>query len=377
MQKRVDVLILTAPFGNGHNSAAQAIIEELSSTNPELLLESVDLFDITTPKLKEYFADTYKMLTRSQPGLYNRLYDLRTRAPFNPVDNIMFKLTFEKFIEFIAPMAPKMIISVFPTGATFASSYRRLVDPTVRLITCITDVVDNWEWVYPETDLYLVASESVKTRLRDKGIHPDNILVTGVPVRKAFKTFRYTEEPGPRKEKQLLVLANAMESVKLDEDLIEQLAQVKNLRTVIITGTQKSLYQKLTKLNRWACIEIVGFVEDLAPYMAHSDLIISKAGGATIFEAIEMELPLLIQQSLVGQENHNVIFVQESGIGELIPPNDLLSARVKALLNNRQSIQNYRRNIRNLKRTLNQDQIAPRLLTLLTEKADLDSPYVS
>lgn len=373
MLPRVDMLILTAPFGNGHNSAAQAIIEEISTTNPELVIQSVDLFDITTPKLKEYFTETYQLLTRSQPGLYNRLYDLRTRAPFNPVDNIMFKLTFEKFMDYVIPMNPKMIISVFPTGAAFASGYHQQVDPTVRLITCITDVVDNWEWVYPETDLYLVASENVMTRLMIKGIPKENILVTGVPVRKAFKDCKNTSNDEHRIEKQLLILANAMESVKLDENLLEQLSQVKRLRTVIITGNQKNLYHKLLKLNKWRNIEIVGYVEDLASYMAESDLIISKAGGATIFEAIEMELPLLIQQSLVGQENHNVVFVQESGIGELVPEDDLLSARIITLLKNRRSIQKYRRNIRSLKLTLNQNQMAPRILSLLSEKESSDS----
>lgn len=372
MPKRVDVLILTAPFGNGHNSAAQAIIEELSSMNPELSLQTVDLFDITTPKLKEYFAGTYQMITRSQPGLYNRFYDLRTRAPFNPVDNIMFKLTFEKFIDFIVPMNPKVIISVFPTGAAFASAYRRQVDPTVRIITCITDVVDNWEWIYPETNLYLVASENVCSRLVEKGIKKENILVTGVPVRKAFKDFQPCEPTEARKEKQLLIIANTMESVKLDETLLEQLAQVENLRTVIITGNAKSMYHKLMKINRWESIEIVGFTEDLAAYMAKSDLVISKAGGATIFEAIEMELPLLIQQSLLGQENHNVVFVQESGIGELVPKDEMLSARIRALLSNKKSIQKYQRNIRCLKQTLNQDQMAPRILTLLTEQVGRD-----
>lgn len=371
MPKRVDVLILTAPFGNGHNSAAQAIIEELSSMAPELTLQTVDLFDITTPKLKEYFAGTYQMITRSQPGLYNRLYDLRTRAPFNPVDNIMFKMTFEKFIDYVVPMNPKIIISVFPTGAAFASAYRRQIDPTVRIITCITDVVDNWEWIYPDTHLYLVAAPNVRKRLIEKGVPKDRILVTGVPVRKAFKEIHPCEQEG-RTEKQLLILANAMETVKLDEDLLEQLAQLDNLRTVIVTGHSKSLYHKLTKLNRWENIEIVGFTEDLAAYMANSDLVISKAGGATIFEAIEMELPLLIQQSLLGQENHNVVFVQEAGIGELVPPDDTLSARLKSLLNNRKYIQKYRRNIRSLKRTLNQDQIAPKILSLLTEQAGRD-----
>lgn len=373
MLPRVDVLILTAPFGNGHNSAAQAIIEEISSTNPELVIQSVDLFDITTPKLKEYFAETYQLLTRSQPGLYNRLYDLRTRAPFNPVDNIMFKLTFEKFLDYVVPMNPRMIISVFPTGAAFATGYRQQIDPTVRLITCITDVVDNWEWVYPDTDLYLVASENVMNRLIAKGIRNENILVTGVPVRKAFKDFKSNVNDGHGVEKQLLILANAMESVKLDEELLEQLSQVKHLRTVIITGNQKNLYHKLLKINRWRNIEIVGYTDELASYMAKSDLIISKAGGATIFEAIEMELPLLIQQSLVGQENHNVVFVQESGIGELVPEDDLLSARIISLLKNRRSIQKYRRNIRSLKLTLNQNQMAPRILNLLSEKNSPDS----
>ncbi len=373
MQRSVDVLILTAPFGNGHNSAARAIIEELGSTNPELRVQSVDLFDITTPKLKEYFAETYQLLTRSQPGLYNRIYDLRTRAPFNPVDNLMFKLTFEKFMDYVVPLNPKMIISVFPTGAAFASGYRQQADPNVRLITCITDVVDNWEWIYPHTDLYLVASESVRIKLASKGIQKEEILVTGVPVRKAFKDFKSSDQEEYKKEKQLLIIANAMESVKLDEILLEQLSQVKNLRTVIITGNQKALFQKLMKINRWHNIEIVGYAEDLAVYMAKSDLIISKAGGATIFEAIEMELPLLIQQSQVGQENHNVTFVQEAGIGELVPRDDMLSARIITLMKDRQSIQKYRRNIRNLKRTLNQDQMAPRIMNLLIDKTNTDS----
>lgn len=372
MQRRVDVLILTAPFGNGHNSAAQAIIEELHSSNPQLNIHSVDLFDITAPKLKETFAETYQLLTRSQPGLYNRLYDLRTRAPFNPVDNIMFKLTFEKFLDYVEPLRPRTIISVFPTGAAFASAYQSQVDSSTCLITCITDVVDNWEWIYPNTDLYLVASESVRSHLMEKGIEGDSILVTGVPVRKAFKCAKNTEPVGKRNEMRLLILANAMESVRLDEVLLEQLSQIRKLHTVIITGNQKHLYNKLMKLNRWDNIEIVGYTENMASYMAKTDLIISKAGGATIFEAIQMELPLLVQHSLVGQENYNVAFVQESGIGELIPQDDQLSARIIDLIKNRRSMQTYRRNIRSLKRTLNQEQLVPRLERLLADKSPSD-----
>ncbi len=368
MQRRVDVLILTAPFGNGHKSAAQAIIEELSTNFPQLTIHSVDLFDITTPKLKETFAETYQLLTRSQPGLYNRLYDLRTRAPFNPVDNVMFKLTFDKFLEYVRPLEPRSIISVFPTGAAFASAYKQQVDHDTRIITCITDVVDNWEWIYPNTDLYLVASQSVKKRLIEKNIDKEGILVTGVPVRRAFKCAKVPANDGKRKEMQLLILANAMESVGLDESLLEQLSNEKELHTVIITGNQKHLYKRLMKHNLWNNIEVVGFTENMAAYMAKSDLVISKAGGATLFEAIEMELPLLVQHSLVGQENSNVAFVQDSGIGELVPQDDMFIERIIELIKDRRTIKNYRHNIQLLKRTLKQEQLASRIADLLVSK---------
>ena len=167
---------------------------------------------------------------------------------------------------------------------------------------------------------------------------------------------------------QLLILANAMESVRIDEELLEQLSRIPRLKTVIITGNQKHLYGRLMKLNRWDNIMIVGYAENMADYMAKSDLIISKAGGATIFEAIAMERPLIVQESLVGQENYNVAFVQEEGIGELIPQGDPLSQRIVSLLRDRRSIRNYRRNIRSLKRTLNQEQLAPSILNLLAGK---------
>lgn len=364
MERPVDVLILTAPFGNGHNSAAQAIIEELGSRNPELHVQVADLFDITAPRLKETFSETYQLLTRSQPALYNLLYDLRTRAPYNPVDSLMVKLTFERFLEYVGPLRPRIILSVFPTGAAFASGYRQQVDGEVRLITCITDVVDSWEWLYPETDLYLVAADSVRQRLMEKGIPDGRILVTGVPVRRAFQVRRRGDH-GRRRDLRLLILANAMDTVKLDRDLLRQLAQIRHLKTVIVTGGRTHLYRRLTRMNQWPAIEIRGYVQDMAALMAEADLVISKAGGATLFEAIQMELPLLVRESLVGQENHNVTFIREAGIGELLSDDNALGTRITALLRDRESIQTFRRNIRSLKRTLNQGQLAPRILGLL------------
>lgn len=366
MDERIDILILTASFGNGHNSATQALIEEVRAYNPGVRIDAVDIFGLTTPKLNEYFTETYRVLTKRQPAIYNRLYALRSKLPKNPVDRFVVQMTFDKFMEYVEPRDPKVIISVFPTGAAFASYYKRKSKPDVRIITCITDVVDSWEWIYPNTDLYFAPSPTVQKRLAEKGVPSEQILITGVPVRKTFRDSRDQEPELPGKMiRQVLILGDAMGSVALNRKTLDRLGQMKNLKVVIITGSQKKLHQKLMALNNSPNIEIVGYTDRIADYMAQSDLVISKAGGATIFEAIEMELPMLIKPSRVGQESYNLQFIREAGIGELVDHSEDILERVTAIFQNKNDIQNYRHNIRTFKKMLNPDQIAPIIHSML------------
>lgn len=61
MNEKIDVLILTAGFGNGHNSVTQAIREDLELNKGTLKIIEKDLFEITNPKLKEYLFETYRI----------------------------------------------------------------------------------------------------------------------------------------------------------------------------------------------------------------------------------------------------------------------------------------------------------------------------
>jgi len=371
MNDRVDILILTASFGNGHNSATQAILEEIRGFDPNIRVDSVDVYGIAMPRLKDYVTGTYDVLTRSQPGLYNRLYDIRSKSPKNVVDNLMVQMTFDRFLDYVRPRNPRIIISVFPTGAAFASYFKREYQPDVKLITCITDVVDSWEWIYPNTDAYFVPSASVGERLRGKDVPKERIVVTGVPVRMTFRQEK-PEDHEPNELKQLLILANAMGSVGINRKVLSRLGSIPDMKIVIITGGQKHLYERLTSMNIHKNIEIVGYTDRIADYMAQSDLIISKAGGATIFEAIEMELPMLIQSSKVGQESYNLEFIREAGIGELVDGREDLFERISEMLHNKRHIQTYRRNIRNFKKTLNPDRIAPTIYSMLSSERRTD-----
>uniref|UniRef100_A0A0G4FSX5 Diacylglycerol glucosyltransferase N-terminal domain-containing protein n=1 Tax=Chromera velia CCMP2878 TaxID=1169474 RepID=A0A0G4FSX5_9ALVE len=61
------------------------------------------------------------------------------------------------------------------------------------------------------------------------------------------------------------------------------------------------------------CVE--GFLQNPSGLLFGADLLVSKAGGASIAEAAACGLPLLISHSLPGQEARNVKFVEEKGFG--------------------------------------------------------------
>jgi len=70
----------------------------------------------------------------------------------------------------------------------------------------------------------------------------------------------------------------------------------------------------LTRLARGTSIRVLGYVEDVRRLMAAADLLVTKAGGMTLAEAMAAELPMLLYGSLPGQERRNERFASRAGI---------------------------------------------------------------
>lgn len=66
-------------------------------------------------------------------------------------------------------------------------------------------------------------------------------------------------------------------------------------------------------------VVLKGFVNNMADWMAASDLIITKAGPGTIAEACTRGLPVLLNCYLPGQEEGNVAFVKDGHFGGYSP----------------------------------------------------------
>ncbi len=361
MSSTCDILILTASFGNGHHSATRALIEHFEELFPNTVVKSADLFDVASPKLKETFSETYNLLTRTKLPLYNGFYNLRNSRD-NVIDDIALRLYYKKVDAYLANLKPQIIISVFPTCAHFAGHYKRHYQPDVKMVTVITDVVGNWEWIHRDTDIYFAPSEDVKIELVNKGVSEKQIVVTGVPVKKGFsKTIRNKSA-----DKKVLIMASTMDTIKFSGKTLELIGSMPYQFT-IVTGRNENLRAFLSALDLPDNIQLLGFTDDIPRLMSESDLIVTKPGGATIFEAIESGLPMLIKSSGVGQESYNEEFIYRYGLGDSFDKNHELLEKIPQLVGNEKYSARIMDNINRFKLSLDKNQAYQRLKQILAK----------
>nr|WP_312579986.1 glycosyltransferase [Sedimentibacter sp.] len=354
-----DILILTASFGMGHNSVSKAIKEQLESEDTNVKVDIADLWEIINPKIKDLGSKMYYGLTENYPTVYNTIYGIKKTYKNNIIDGIICTAHYKKLYNFISDENPKIIISTFPLCSCLVSKIKREYGLKTNLVTVITDVVDSWEWIYDETNMYLVPSNDIKERLIEKGIDKDSIIATGIPVKKDFLN---SNSNYVIKDK-LLIVASGMSVDDISEDMVKKLSHICPLKTIIVTGRNEKLYKKLSCMEMDTNhVEILGFVNNLDKLMDEAVFIITKPGGVTLFEAICKELPLIIIDSSIGQEKGNIDYIKRNNIGIVIDDIDELIDVITIYVNDLNKIEQIYKNIRNIKSNLKFNEVADYIL---------------
>jgi processive 1,2-diacylglycerol beta-glucosyltransferase len=341
-------LILTASFGMGHKSVSNALKEQIEAEYKHVKVSIEDVLEIVNPKVKKFSSKIYSELTESYPSIYNKLYDVKAKNKNNIIDNVLSSLYYKRFYEYMEIEKPKVIISTFPLCSCIVAKVKEEYNDDVNLITVITDVVDSWEWIYEGTNKYLVPTDEIKDRLIAKGVNEENILVTGIPVKKEFldKKICFSTD----KKNTILVVLSGIDSVS--KKLLKKLDEYTEYKIKIVTGRNEKLYGKLSDME-YSNLEIYGYVNNLDEMMDESVFIVTKPGGVTVFEAINKEVPLIVLNSIIGQEIGNIEFIKKNKIGIVINDLDDLLYILDYNINNPDTSDKYVKNIKRIKKTLN------------------------
>jgi UDP-N-acetylglucosamine:LPS N-acetylglucosamine transferase len=164
------------------------------------------------------------------------------------------------------------------------------------------------------TDAYFVACEEIKNCLVKKGINNEHIYISGIPVRQEFKTYNFS--PVRQSYKNILIMGGGIGLIPKCDEILFRLNQMSNIIVTVITGKNNKLYRSLK--NKYPNIRIFGYSDNISQLMNSADILISKPGGITLFEAINSELPIFIIKPTLAHEIINADYVEQKGIGRVV-----------------------------------------------------------
>ncbi|MZQ75654.1 MAG: hypothetical protein GT589_05770 [Peptoclostridium sp.] len=362
--KKTDILILTAFFGSGHHNVSKAIKEQLLALDQSLSIEIRDLFSVTNPLLEQYAYDLYELITKEMPELYNYFYRKRKDCTEYYIDEITSIMGLQRLTEYILETQPRLIISTFPLCSNIVSRFKKKQKSSMPLATCITDVVDSYEWLSDETDLYLLPADCIKNSLIKKGISESRLKVTGIPVRKSFLDSENIKKPSPGEVKRVTVMGGGRGHFDIEMELLRTLDQMSGVETSIITGKNRELFETLHNQG-FQNTRIIGYVKDPAFLMRRTTLLVTKPGGVTLFEAINCETPLIAKMPNIGQEMENANFIKKYALGAVKNTTLEVAGEIERLLGDHDELTKLQDNIKSFKATLERDKIGEHLMSLL------------
>ncbi len=357
------ICILTGKFGMGHYSAAQAIKQQIDESGMKADVEIIDWLSYALPKLAEKYYTFYSFLVKRGSSVYNHWY--RSSEDKNGYKKPELSLYFQGcFSKLLKEKKPDLIISTLPLCSQIVSLYKEKTPGDLPLVTCVTDITGHSEWICKNTAFYLVGSRSVKERFIQKGVTPNRILVTGIPVRSAFQKDSFVNHSEiSLSGNKILLMGGCLGMLPNEMDFYKSLNSLPDTETKVITAKNQKLYEKLN--GRYKNIRVYGYVDNIWAHMERSDLIITKPGGITTFEAIHSKLPILALNPYMQQEIYNAQFIEENQIGEVVHGDSDQCLKVLSYILYSGRLEEYKDNIHRMREQLKSESISQILKSII------------
>jgi UDP-N-acetylglucosamine:LPS N-acetylglucosamine transferase/histidinol phosphatase-like PHP family hydrolase len=217
---------------------------------------------------------------------------------------------------------PDVVVSCYPVYAHLIQDiFHEHAERPFRFITVVTDSISVCSaWYRAASDLFVVANEPTAKVLDDAGIPKHRVKALGFPVSPIFAQECPKSLIAPRygDRRQVLYVINTGKA-KAGKSL-ERLLQVPDLDLTITVGRDAWLKARLSERLRehGDRVHVYGWTNQMPRLLMSHHLVVAKAGGAMVQEAIAARCPIIINQVIPGQEEGNARLVKKLGVGAVV-----------------------------------------------------------
>lgn len=320
------ILILTADYGYGHRSAANAIAKALQESHGhECKVDIVNpLDDPQAPAIIRENQQDYDKLVREMPELYKLGYQVsETRLAGDLIKNTFTLALFNVLRKIIRQKLPDAIVCPYPFYQGILSTIFTIEKHHIPLLTVVTDLATvNRLWFHPAADLCVVPTQTVYDLAIEAGLPPAKVKITGIPVRPEL--MKGNQDQGSLRltlgwrPDLFTVLAIGSKRVEHLYDSVRVLNHSGlPLQLAVVAGGDDQLYRRFQETEWHVETHCYNFVTEMGMFMNAADCILGKAGGLTVSESLACGLPMILIDVIPGQETGNADHVVTGNAGAL------------------------------------------------------------
>ncbi|MFD2276390.1 hypothetical protein ACFSQZ_07910 [Rubritalea spongiae] len=327
------IIITTAGFGEGHNSAASHLALALEK-NAEV--EIVDPCANGAPWVNEQLRNFYRFVTTHAPKTWAKIYNSTDSRDFSRERLPLMRKPENSLHETLLSYEPDAIISTYPLYPYFIErSFNRGAN-RVPVFTAVTDSIEiNSSWRKAPSDYWLVTDALTHDKLAAQGIPPKKIITTGFAVHPRFQQLSTIAADDPVKPFRVLYFPTAKKPIV--RRFMRAILKVPNTEVTVVLGKNvRTLYDRAREVqleypNR---VELKGWTRRVPELLCEHHLIVGKAGGATVHEAIAAKTPMLIHHLVPGQEEGNLALLHHLNAGKLTESPKHLRKAIESMTEN-------------------------------------------
>ncbi len=310
------VLILSANTGGGHNSTAEALVDQFAKMN--IVSETVDVLAFISEKASEVISRGHTYLYRNMPRVFGFVY--RLDEQMSP-----------KFIyDYVVKGAPALqerlqteqydaVVCTHVFSGMVISEVRHRYGNNIPAFFVATDYTASPGVADIDVDGYFVPHRMLFGEFIRAKTPANKLFATGIPIKGAFYGAETRAQARqalglPAEGKIILLSCGSMGCGNLDRQalkLCEALPQDAHL--VVLCGSNQKFYEKL-RLHASEKMSVVGFSKEVPLYMTAADLYLTKPGGLSTSEAIVKRLPMVLINAVPGCETRNFDFLVQCNV---------------------------------------------------------------
>ena len=309
--------------------------------DPDARTLIVDSYKYAALVVSRVVSDGYLRMVKTIPQMYRYIYDRAERATeVGPFRTWAHQFTASNLRPLIERERPDAIVCThaFPCGAM--AEYKRSYADAPPVVGIVTDFAVHAFWIHDNIDGYCVATETMREMMIARGVRPERIATSGIPVDPRFAAHAapasgLRERLGlPTGRPIALVMGGGLGIGPL-ERLLRAMEGVETpIAAVVVAGRDKRVETRVLAAAESISypVRVLRFVDNVYDYMHAADVFVTKPGGLSTAEALAAQIPMVLFKPLPGQEERNVRVLSDWGVATRARTIDALPAALKSIL---------------------------------------------